>query len=187
MNRWISALCAKECSNKSPFPFHELKDSNHTRRIATTLEAVFNRKNSNFTVLEGHSCRNATETLFWYHVILEGDDTRSEVSYIEFVNGKKRGRVDYLVLDNGKSHYEYRWKIAPIKWDVKWISQHWNCGRMWSSFFLVEETSPALHNGSFRSFWLLINRIPTLIVWMYDSGTHESTASKEPVRYLVLK
>ncbi|XP_062551711.1 uncharacterized protein LOC134216973 [Armigeres subalbatus] len=109
------ALCAKECSNKSPFPSQELKSSNHTQRVASTLDAVLNRKNGNFTVLEGHSCRNATETLYWYHVILQGEDTRCEVSYTEFVNGQKRGRVDYLVLESGKTHYEYRWKIAPIK------------------------------------------------------------------------
>ncbi|XP_065081135.1 uncharacterized protein LOC135703746 [Ochlerotatus camptorhynchus] len=110
-----SVIYAKECPNRFPFPFHELKASNHTQRVSMTLEAVFNRKNSNFTVLEGYSCRNATETLYWYQVIQEGDDTRSEVSYIEYAGGKKRGRVDYLALDDGKSRYEYRWKIAPIK------------------------------------------------------------------------
>ncbi|XP_053696582.1 uncharacterized protein LOC128743912 [Sabethes cyaneus] len=111
----LSVIYAKNCTNKSPFPFHDLKHSNHSKRVNATLEAVFNRKGFNFTLMEGYSCRNATGTVFWYHVLLDGDTTRSEVSYLEGVNGSKRGRVDYLVYEANKAHYVYRWKIATIK------------------------------------------------------------------------
>uniref|UniRef100_A0A1Q3FQ70 Putative conserved secreted protein n=1 Tax=Culex tarsalis TaxID=7177 RepID=A0A1Q3FQ70_CULTA len=107
---------AKDCLNKTPFQFHELKQQVHSGRVTTTLEAVFNRKGFNYTVLEGHTCRNASGNVFWYHVILDGDDEgRSEVSYLELRNGAKRGRVDYLVREDGQQNYVYRWKVASIK------------------------------------------------------------------------
>ncbi|XP_058822383.1 uncharacterized protein LOC131683973 [Topomyia yanbarensis] len=112
----VSVIYAKNCiTSKSPFPFNELKHSNHSNRVSSTLQAVFNRRGVNFTLVEGYSCRNATGNVYWYHVILDGDTTRSEVSFVEATNGSKRGRIDYLVLEPGKTHYSYRWKIASIK------------------------------------------------------------------------
>lgn len=112
----FAVIGAKDCLNKSPFQFHELKQPVHSGRVSATLEAVFNRKGFNYTVLEGHTCRNTSGTVFWYHVILDGeDDGRSEVSVLEQRNGVKRVRVDYLVRENGQQNYVYRWKVALIK------------------------------------------------------------------------
>ncbi|XP_055643110.1 uncharacterized protein LOC129779576 [Toxorhynchites rutilus septentrionalis] len=111
----VSALGAKNCIDKSPFPHQELTNLDHSKRVSSTLEAVFNRRDFNFSVIEGHSCRNASETSYWYHVVLVDDNIRSEVTYVESARGSKRGRVDYLVLEEGQSHYVYRWKAAPIK------------------------------------------------------------------------
>ncbi|XP_055600943.1 uncharacterized protein LOC129749869 [Uranotaenia lowii] len=112
----VAVFATKECLEKAPFVTQDLVGSIHSNRVNRTLEAVFKKQGFNFTIIEGHTCRNVVnESVFWYHVILSQHDLRAEVSYILARNGTKRGRVDYLILDEDKLSFVVRTKTALIK------------------------------------------------------------------------